>query len=146
MRDSLFGIRVLHQPNKGRDYWEGSNPILHDFSLTAKISCRSSNENWWTTCVYGPQGDSDKVLFLQELRTVRSGRSGPWLLCGDFNLIYRAEDKNNNLLNRRMMGRFRRFIDDTEIQEIHLNGRRFTWSSERDSPTLQRLDRVPLMI
>lgn len=38
------------------------------------------------------------------------------------------------------MGRFRRFIDDTELQELHLNGRRFTWSSERDNPTPERLD------
>ena len=40
------------------------------------------------------------------------------------------------------MGRFRRFIDDVKVQELHLNGRRFTWSNERDNPTLERLDRV----
>jgi hypothetical protein len=64
------------------------------------------------------------------------------LLCGDFNLIYKAEDKNNAILNRRMMGRFRRFIDDNQLQELHLNGPSFTWSRERDNPTLERLDRV----
>jgi len=31
---------------------------------------------WWLTCVYGPQGDDSKVLFLQELRTIRSACSG----------------------------------------------------------------------
>jgi hypothetical protein len=31
------------------------------------------------------------------------------MLCGDFNLIYQAADKNNGRLSRRMMGRFRRF-------------------------------------
>ena len=40
------------------------------------------------------------------------------------------------------MGRFRRFIDDVDIQELHLNGRRFTWSNERANPTLEKLDRV----
>lgn len=30
--------------------------------------CREEGRPWWLTCVYGPQGDSDKVLFLQELR------------------------------------------------------------------------------
>jgi hypothetical protein len=25
---------------------------------------------WWLTCVYGPQGDDNKLLFLKELRIV----------------------------------------------------------------------------
>ena len=40
------------------------------------------------------------------------------------------------------MGQFRRCIDDNELIELHLNGRRFTWSNERAAPTLARLDRV----
>jgi len=41
-----------------------------------------------------------------------------------------------------MMGRFRRFLDDVEIKEIPLLGRKYTWSNERSSPTLVRLDRA----
>jgi len=41
-----------------------------------------------------------------------------------------------------MMGRFRRFIDESELQELSLKGRLFTWSSERDVPTLERLDHI----
>ena len=41
-----------------------------------------------------------------------------------------------------MMGRFRRLINELELQELELLGRRFTWSNERDAPTLVRLDRV----
>lgn len=40
------------------------------------------------------------------------------------------------------MGRFRRFLDDLELHEIPLLGRKFTWSNERTAPTLVRLDRV----
>lgn len=94
------------------------------------------------TGVYGPQEDEEKVLFLQELRDVRALCSGPWLVAGDFNLIYQAIDKNNANLNRALMGRFRRFLDDTEVMEIPLLGRKFTWSNERASPTLVRLDRA----
>lgn len=57
-------------------------------------------------------------------------------------MIYRDEDKNNGNLNRRMMGRFRCFLNDCELKEIYLHGRRYTWSNERDTPTLVRLDRV----
>jgi endonuclease/exonuclease/phosphatase family metal-dependent hydrolase len=94
------------------------------------------------TCVYGPQAEADKIAFLDELRDIRGYHQGPWALCGDFNTIYRAEDKNNGNLNRRMMGRFRRFLNDCELKEIYLHGRRYTWSNERETPTLVRLDRV----
>jgi len=40
------------------------------------------------------------------------------------------------------MGRFRRFLDETELLELRLNGRLYTWSNERDAPTLERIDRV----
>ena len=103
---------------------------------------KASSESWWLTSVYGPQGDQLKLQFLDELRSIRLSCSGTWMLCGDFNLNYRAEDKSNGRLHRRMMGRFRRLINDLELQELYLNGRRFTWSNERASPTLERLDRV----
>jgi exonuclease III len=98
--------------------------------------------DWWLTNVYGPQGNEEKINFLQELREIRGACSGPWMLAGDFNLIYKVEDKNNPNYNRSMMGRFRRFINDLALKEIPLHGRKFTWSNQHDSPTLVRLDRV----
>jgi hypothetical protein len=57
-----------------------------------------------------------------------------------------------------MMGRFRRFLNDSELKEIYLHGRCYTWSNEQEEiylhgrsytwsndqevPTLVRLDRV----
>lgn len=81
-------------------------------------------------------------MFLQELCDVHALCTSPWFLAGDFNLIYQDEDKNNENLNRAMMGRFCRLLDDTEIKEINLLGRKFTWSNEWQSPTLVRVDRV----
>lgn len=61
---------------------------------------------------------------------------------GDFNLIYRAADKNNSRLNTRMMSLFREAISDCELKEIPLQNRHFTWSNEQQNPTLVRLDRM----
>jgi hypothetical protein len=61
-----------------------------------------------------------KLQFLQELRLVRQACTGPWAVGGDFNLIYQAEDKNNSNLDRVMMGRFRRLINDLELHEVPL--------------------------
>jgi hypothetical protein len=86
--------------------------------------------------------DADKCLFLQEIKDIRDLHPGPWAIAGDFNLIVDAADKNNTNLNRRMMGKFRRVLTDLELMELYLNGRRFTWSNERERATLERLDRV----
>jgi hypothetical protein len=64
------------------------------------------------------------------------------MLCGDFNLIYQADDKNNGRHSRRMMGRFCHFLNDLEFLQLHLHGRFFTWSNERTHPTLEWIDRV----
>jgi hypothetical protein len=91
--------------------------------------------------VYGPQSNVLKIQFLDELRLVRQTCTSPWIVGGDFNLIYQVADKNNSNLDRAMMGRFCCFINDVELQEIPLLGK-FTWSNEREAPTLVRLDRV----
>jgi hypothetical protein len=61
---------------------------------------------------------------------------------GDFNLIVKAEDKNNDNLNRAMMGRFRRLINDFELHDVPMKRRKFTWLNQQDAPMLVRLDRA----
>lgn len=85
-----------------------------------------NSQPWWLTCVYGPQGDDNKILFLQELRDCRSACHGPWVTLGDFKLIASDEDKNNGLLNTAMMGRFRRLINDLQLKDLPLHGRKYT--------------------
>lgn len=84
----------------------------------------------------------EKLLFLQELRTIRDAYNEPWLLAGDLNLILQASDKNNSNLNRAMMNLFKRLIEDVALKEIPLHGRRFTWSNQQNDPVLVKLDRV----
>jgi hypothetical protein len=58
-------------------------------------------------------------------------------VAGDFNLIYKASDKNTSNLNR---PRLRRLIDDLALKEIPLHGRKFTWSNQQAAPVLVKLD------
>jgi endonuclease/exonuclease/phosphatase family metal-dependent hydrolase len=92
--------------------------------------------------VYGPQGDTDKLKFLQEIKQIKQAADNKWLLLGDFNLIYRASDKNNGRVNRRLMSSFRWILDEFELKELYLHGRRFTWTSATDNPTLNKIDHV----
>jgi hypothetical protein len=118
-----------------------TNPHLMAYSITARITV-GGGHSWWFTRVYGPQDDVDTIAFLQELQDIQDLHAGPWVVAGDFNLIVNPEDKNQGILHRRMMGRFRRSLSNLELKEIYLNGRRFTWSNERAQPTLEKLDRV----
>lgn len=76
---------------------------VDNFSTSIQFSTENG-QAWWLTCVYGPQGNDDKIQFLQELRDIRAACPGPWMIAGDFNLIYKDEDKNNTNYNRVMMG------------------------------------------
>ena len=57
-------------------------------------------------------------------------------------MILNASDKNNNNLDRRSMAIFRGFINSLELKELYLHGRQFTWSNERQTPTMTRIDGV----
>lgn len=114
---------------------------LDNNSLTGYVHTKEG-ANWWLTAVYAPQGDELKTQFLLELDARRALCPGPWMLLGDFNMILRASEKNNNNINRRMMAKFRSFVDDHELKELYMHGRLYTWSNERDDPTLTKIDRV----
>ena len=116
------------------DFFDLSEVVLTTNAITAQISMRADGTRWQITVAYGPQGEAAKLQFLQELKDILPPENDRWLILGDFNLIYQAEDKNNSNLNRRLMGAFRATID--------LNGRRFTWSNQQENPTLTRIDRL----
>lgn len=112
------------------------------FSITSRILCETLGAAWWLTVVYGPQDVMEKTLFLDELAAARDLCDGAWIVIGDFNLILEAADKSSGRINRASMLRFRCFVDEAELQDLHLVGRSYTWSNERERPTLVRLDRA----
>jgi hypothetical protein len=77
---------------------------------------------WWLTMVYGPHREFEKDSFFA--RSPRNSLGLHWVvvLCRDFNLIYKAEFKNNIHLNCHLMGVFRQFLQDLELSKLHLNG------------------------
>jgi len=113
-------------------------------TISASLCAVGSQDAWLTTVVHGPQPQSEqeKVVFLDELLQFRSTNRRRPMICGDFNMIYQAADKNNDRLDRRAMRRFRSFLNQAQLQEVDLVGRRFTWSNHQGAPTLERLDRV----
>jgi hypothetical protein len=92
------------------------------------------------TTVYGPTTSNQKDDFLAELISHKPQSGVKWLTLGDFNQIRRAHDKSRGIFNRIRINHFRAALELCELKEIHLQNRRFTWSNERESPTLRKLD------
>jgi hypothetical protein len=65
-----------------------------------------------------------KPFFLQEIKDLRQHVLPAWLLLGDFNLIYRAQDKNNSRINLSMLNNFESTIDNLELAPIDLQGKK----------------------
>jgi hypothetical protein len=111
-------------------------------TISADLVMRVDNAICTVTGVYGPQENNDNEVFLDEIKDSKQRGQREWLILGDFNLIYKAEDKNNNRLNRSLMIRFKETLDDAQLMEIDLRGRLYTWSNEQNDPSFTRIDRV----
>lgn len=59
-----------------------SDQVFSTHALTTKASAPDRTP-WWVTVVYGPQEEAAKIEFLQEIRDLRVGCLGPWMICGD---------------------------------------------------------------
>jgi exonuclease III len=125
-----------------QDYYTNSDVEIRQFPVSVSITRRIDNEKWMLTVVYGQQGEPDKHLFMDELRALNQVAQDRWPLLGDFNLIYRTMDKNNCNINRRTMSQFRTLLNGIEMKDVHLHGRRYTWSSGTQSPTQTKIDHL----
>jgi hypothetical protein len=66
----------------------------------------------------------------------------PILIGGDFNIIRRPSEKNNDKYNDRWPFLFNACIESLDLRKLDLSSRRFTWADSLDSTTFEQLDRV----
>jgi endonuclease/exonuclease/phosphatase family metal-dependent hydrolase len=64
------------------------------------------------------------------------------LVGGDFNIIRKCEEKNNDNFKACWTFVFNANIEHLNLREIAISGRQFTWASRREVPTYEKLDRV----
>jgi hypothetical protein len=64
------------------------------------------------------------------------------MVLGDFNLMRNASDKNNSSFRQDEADAFNDLINNLALIELPLIDRLYTWSSNRNEPTLQQIDRV----
>lgn len=107
-----------------------------------EFKSRHDNTKWMLTCVYGPCTPEGKRLFPDWLKDIQMSPSIDWMILGDFNLIRNLENRNKPGGNLIEIFRFNAAISQLGINEIVLQGRKYTWSSMQPSPLLEKLDWV----
>jgi endonuclease/exonuclease/phosphatase family metal-dependent hydrolase len=118
-----------------------NNVVCGDYCAKFYLKCKNDGFEWALVAVYGAAQDANKTDFLAELVRICESESLPMMVGGDFNIIHRQEENNNNF-NPRWSSIFNAIIESLDLREIVLSGCQFTWASRRIVPTVEKLDRV----
>ena len=113
-----------------------------EYTIVANIHDKVLNKNLSLVNVYGPAQDEYKDKFLSELASMCLKYKYPMLIGGDFNILRFSEDKNKNFTQNRFSDIFNRIINLYELRDLAPQGGKYTWSNNRNNPTLEKLDRV----
>ena len=92
--------------------------------------------------VYGVAQPELKPDFLADLVRICGEERLPILVRGDFNIIMRRGEKNNDNYYGRWSFMFNAIIESLNLREIDLTGRQFTWANSLPNPTYDKLDTV----
>ncbi|WVZ64632.1 LOW QUALITY PROTEIN: hypothetical protein U9M48_014126 [Paspalum notatum var. saurae] len=112
------------------------------FFVKFKLCNKYDGFQWVLVSVYGPAQDQFKCNFLSELAQLCSKEALSILIGGDFNIICCPQEKNNTNYSNRWPFLFNAIIDAVNLEELKLNGRRYTWANNREVPTFEKLDRI----
>ncbi|XP_024310192.1 uncharacterized protein LOC112268600 [Brachypodium distachyon] len=113
-----------------------------DYCIKFHLRSKFDGFEWVLVPVYGAAQNIHKSDFLAELVRICESEPLPLVVGGDFNIIRRQEEKNNDNFNARWPFIFNAIIESLDLREIVLSGRQYTWASRRDIPTYEKLDRV----
>ncbi|GKV32054.1 hypothetical protein SLEP1_g40687 [Rubroshorea leprosula] len=93
--------------------------------------------------VYSPCQLSGKRVLWAELKILVLDRQGYWCIAGDFNAVRNEEEKKGSRGVTIEMREFNNFIQETELVDIPLVGRKFTWYQSNGN-SMSRIDRFLL--
>jgi exonuclease III len=118
----------------------GQVVFQNQYAMSVEFTSVFSGATWILTNIYAPCTTEGRQEFLSWLHDVDMPEDTDWFLVGDFNLIRRSSDRNKSGGNIQDMLRFNAVISNLRLEELKLNGNKFTWTNKQQSPLLKRLD------
>lgn len=120
--------------------FDGEKIFSNDYAISVQFCSKHDSTAWILTCVYGPCTAEGKTSFLNWFKKIVMPDNLDWIILGDFNLIRKPEDRNKPGGDLTDMFRFNSAISTLGLNEVNLQGRKFTWSNMQPSPLLEKLD------
>lgn len=112
------------------------------YCIVADVLDKRSLKKMTPVNVYGQAQEVAKESFLIDLSDVIHGAKYPMLMGGDFNILRFSDEKNKNFNESKYTDMFNMIINLHSLRELYMAGGKYTWSNNRDFPTLEKLDRV----
>ena len=109
--------------------------------MSYKFRNISNQFEWIFTGVYGPNTDRDRIVLWEELAGLISWWDASWCIGGDFNVVRFPSEKSRQAPFISAMQEFLEFIADFGLLDTPLEGGKFTWSNNRATPSMSKLDR-----
>jgi len=124
-----------------RALFAGQRLFINEFALSIQFTSLHNNTDWILTCMYGPCTPDGKQRFVEWMKNIQMPPDFDWIILGDFNLMRKPENRNKIGGNISEMCMFNDAISTLGLNEIELQGRKFTWSNQQQpSPLLEKLD------
>lgn len=94
--------------------------------------------------VYGPNDLSKRARLWESIVNIRTSFQKPWYMGGDYNEIRNIKDRKGCIRRDSGMIEFNNFINQLELVEVPMLGRRFTWCNSLDGERWSKIDRLLL--
>jgi exonuclease III len=134
---ALWGILLMWD----RRVVEKVDEAVGLFSVSCKFRCVTDQYDWAFLGVYGPQSDGDRRVMWEELFRLANWWDVPWCVGGDFNVVRFLSERLGADQFTPAMNDFSEFIFSLGLMDIPLKGGKFTWSNNRTTPGMSRIDR-----
>lgn len=116
--------------------------------LATKLRSMQDHFGWVMANVYGPNAEGERDLFWDSLSSVLaqciSSVASSCVHWGDLNIIKYPHEKKRGRYISSSMARFSEFINEHELVDLPLVGRKITWSNNQERAAVSRIDRFLL--
>lgn len=106
--------------------FDGEQIFYNEFAISVQFKSKHDRTCWVLTCVYGPCSPDGKVAFTNWLKNLQMAPNSNWIILGDFNLIRKLKDMNKPGGDVIEMFRFNSAISSLGLEEVKLQGKKFT--------------------
>ncbi|KAL5726418.1 hypothetical protein ACHQM5_009463 [Ranunculus cassubicifolius] len=126
--------------------WDKECVEVEDFRIgkwVCSLRCRFKGKEEWCVVsnVYGPRLEGERWELWKELEEVRGFWDGPWCIGGDFNAVRREGERRGEVGWSKEMEEFSEFVENNELVDLPMIGRKYTWARGGRSLSMSRLDR-----